>query len=64
MLPSGKQNKYLALHTALMKTIHKVGVMKDLMVDGTGEMNEKKSSWGQIVKEFRIDRCTIESHSP
>jgi hypothetical protein len=47
-----------------MKTIHKVGVMKDLTVDGAGEMHEKKSSWGQIVKGFRINQRTTKHHSP
>jgi hypothetical protein len=51
-------------HRAPMKTIHDIGVMKDLTVDGAGKMNEKGSSWGQIVKEFRINQRTTEPHSP
>jgi hypothetical protein len=57
------ESKSLA-HRALMKTIHEIGVMKDLTVDGAGEMNEKGSSWGQIVKEFRINQQTTEPHLP
>jgi hypothetical protein len=48
------ESKLLA-HIALMKTIHEIGVMKDLTVDGAGELNGKGSGWGQIVKEFRIN---------
>jgi hypothetical protein len=51
-------------HRALMKTIHGVGVMKDLTVDGAKEMNENSKQWGTIVKEFRINQRTTEPHSP
>jgi hypothetical protein len=51
-------------HRALMKTIHGVGVMKDLTVDRAGELAERSTQWGQIVKEFRINQQTTEPHSP
>jgi hypothetical protein len=47
-----------------MKAIHNVGVMKDLTVDGAGEVNDRGSEWGKIVKEFRINQRTTEPHSP
>jgi hypothetical protein len=51
-------------HRALTKTIQDVGIMRDLTVDGAGEVNDRKSDWGQIVKEYRINQRTTEPHSP
>jgi hypothetical protein len=51
-------------HRALTKTIQDVGIMKDLTVDGAGELNDKSLQWGKIVKEHRINQRTTELYSP
>jgi hypothetical protein len=51
-------------HRAVTKTNQDVGIMKDLTVDGAGDVNDRKSEWGQIIKEYRINQQRTEPHSP
>jgi hypothetical protein len=51
-------------HCALTKTIQDVGMMKDLSVNGTGELSDKPSEWGKVVKEYRINQRMTEPYSP
>jgi hypothetical protein len=51
-------------HRALTKMIQDLGITRNSTVDGAGKLNNKKSGWGQAVKEYRINQRTTEPHSP